>query len=387
MWSRPSKPRCVAGDDAEPAQGNRAAGPPRDPRHPTRERRRDLVDRAPEAVRHGARGSRHDCTRRARPPRPPHGPACAPFTDRPCHAERASSSPPRRRRRPPRRRAGLRRPFSSSSRDGEIRTRDFSLPKRARYQAAPRPVRHSVGTPVRWRRSRRASAGRGHPRPGSTRCRSSPTGPRRARSACPRAHPARACRSALGRSRRSPRPGRCRRGGRGRGSAPGGPARDPRRGRSCRSRRRRLRRSSARRRAVELAAGRASRSTTSSSSSGLKRGIEIRGDPDAPCGCGRERRRRRGTGIVADDDRRLVVANPLDEEREHRGGIAVSLSAGSRGGHPSRHGAPGAAARIRARIASRPLTRLPPLAERLAAATPAGRERCPTRRAGPAGSA
>ena len=40
-----------------------------------------------------------------------------------------------------------------TNRDGEIRTRDFSLPKRARYQAAPRPVRGSVEACVELKRT------------------------------------------------------------------------------------------------------------------------------------------------------------------------------------------------------------------------------------------
>ena len=84
------------GDDAEPAQGDRAAGPPRDARHPTGERRRDLVNRALEAVRHRARSRRRRAQRRGLPPRPPYGPAFAPFTTGPPRRASPPASPARR---------------------------------------------------------------------------------------------------------------------------------------------------------------------------------------------------------------------------------------------------------------------------------------------------
>ena len=216
--------------------------------------------------------------------------------------------------------------FSSSSRDGEIRTRDFSLPKRARYQAAPRPVRHSVGTSVRWRRSRRAAAGRGRPRPGSARCRSSPTGPRRARSAGPRAHSARAraissgtvSTIAVARTMQTWRSGTrlsARR------PCPGPPSRA----------------------IVPVSAQPAAHVVNAPSSASSSRGAEpvVHDELDARRAAARARdprrsrpaaRLRRRTPlpprprIVGDDDRRLVVANPLDEQLEHRGGGRSSPS-------------------------------------------------------------
>ena len=64
-----------------------------------------------------------------------------------CRASGAS----RTRGMPPRGNLLLQTPACGTSRGGRIRTGDFSLPKRARYQAAPRPVAHSLRAGCRAR--------------------------------------------------------------------------------------------------------------------------------------------------------------------------------------------------------------------------------------------